>query len=76
MAERITPLTKDQEQPVVEAFYSYFYTESELKLSLLQQINSQPDGSPGLKLLRDNMFQLLAEKMQAEAGERRRVHLA
>ena len=54
---------------MVDAFYSYFYTESELKLSLLQQINSQPDGSPGLKLLRDKMFQVLAENMQAEAGD-------
>ena len=30
---------RDQEQPVVDAFYTYYYTESELKLSLLQQIN-------------------------------------
>jgi hypothetical protein len=61
MAHRIQPLTPEQEMYVLRAFNSY-YTHDELVKSLMEQINSKPDGSPGLKLLRENIFEILAAR--------------
>lgn len=70
MAERTAPLTSAQEMPVVEAFYTLFYTDNELRNSVRFQLNSHADGSPGLKLLRVAVFQILAERLQLDDPHR------
>ena len=68
MAARVVPLTRAQEDAVTDAFFAHFCTERDLRASVLQQINSQPDGSPGLRLLRDHIFQALALRLAAVDG--------
>ena len=63
MAERVVPLTHEQQDAVASAFFTHFCPAHELCASVLHQVNSQPDGSPGLRLLRDQIFRALAVRL-------------
>ena len=75
MANRAVALRATEEEALLRGFFQ-LYSDSELALSLLAQINSQPDGSPGLKAVRQTIFQQLCEDLQAEAqGEDRSLEV-
>ena len=63
MASRSVPLTNDEKDKLKNHFYQY-YTKDELMTSLLDQINRKEDGTTGLKMIREQIFQTLATKLQ------------
>ena len=67
-ALRTKPLGVYDEQLILAAFYD-LYTKEELVGSILFQINSQQDGSPGLKTVRMAIFQALCENLQKNSNE-------
>jgi len=64
MANRSSPLEAKHKELLLDAFYE-LYTKSELTKSLLEQLNSKQDGTPGLKAIRAAIFQRLCENLQA-----------
>jgi hypothetical protein len=63
MASRAIPLKKEEKDNLLQYFNEY-YTKDDLMNSLLDQINSKEDGTPGLKMIREQIFQILATKLQ------------
>jgi len=63
MASRARPLKKEEKDNLLQYFNEY-YTKDDLMNSLLDQINSKEDGTPGLKMIREQIFQILATKLQ------------
>ncbi len=52
---------EEDKQKLLDEFHA-LYTEEALVLFLMQRINSQPDGKPGLKALRTYIMQKLADQ--------------
>lgn len=61
MADKVC-LSDREEEEIITKFYE-IYTEETLESYLLQHINSQPDGRPGLKKFRLYMIQQLSEQI-------------
>lgn len=55
-------LSESEQQELFDQFNQLF-TEEALETYLMERINSQPDGKPGLKNLRDYIIQKLAENV-------------
>lgn len=60
--------TNEEEEALLNSFND-IYTEEKLMDYLLDQINSQPDGKPGLKILRDHMIQTLCNQISDQELE-------
>ena len=65
IANRIAPLPDSEKQTLITAFNT-LCTEEALLEALLEKVNSQPDGSPGLATFRDHVIQFLSEHLTQE----------
>jgi hypothetical protein len=69
---RTTPLEAEAHRELVAAFNA-LCTDEALMTALLEKINSQPDGSPGLKIFRNQVIEFFAmqftEQELAQAGD-------
>lgn len=62
------PMPEQDKDKLLQAF-NEIYTEDSLVNYLMQKINSQPDGTPGLKIFRDYIFQELASHVSEQELE-------
>lgn len=62
------PMSQGKLDELLNAFHS-LYTEESLIKYLIAQINSQPDGSPGLKTFRNEATRILSEKISKDNPE-------
>lgn len=67
-AIRIEALSPEELEGLLQAFKTLL-KEAGLVKSLMAQINSQPDGSPGLKTFRNHMTRVLADKVAKDHPE-------
>ena len=74
MAHRMKPMEANQVKAVMDKFNEKCTTQG-LQESILQRINSQQDGTPGLKILRDQIFAVLAKNYQNERGNKMFIYI-
>ncbi len=66
VAEKMQGVLSQQQVDIVMEAFQEEYQKTELVKCTLEQINSQADGSPGLKPFRDHVIQVLSGKIEEQ----------